>query len=41
MGEIEAESTSLPDKEVMSLLDVNANVTWLDCGAGDLAVAAN
>ena len=44
MGEIEAEdATALPDKEVMSLLDVNANVDLgLDLAAPvDLAVAAN
>src|SRR4051795_11210685 len=44
MDEIEAESaTSLPNKEVMSLLDVNANVDLgLDLAAPvDLAVAAN
>src|SRR5919112_3003255 len=44
MDEIEAEgATALPDKEVMSLLDVNANVDLgLDLAAPvDLAVAAN
>lgn len=44
MGEIEAEdATALPSKEVMSLLDVNANVDLgLDLAAPvDLAVAAN
>ena len=44
MGEIEAEdATALPNKEVMSLLDVNANVDLgLDLAAPvDLAVAAN
>jgi hypothetical protein len=44
MNEIEAEdATALPDKEVMSLLDVNANVDLgLDLAAPvDLAVAAN
>lgn len=44
MGEIEAEdATALPDKEVMSLLDINANVDLgLDLAAPvDLAVAAN
>ena len=44
MGEIEAEAaTALPDKEVMSLLDVNANVDLgLNLAAPvDLAVAAN
>src|SRR5213593_4322168 len=44
MDEIEAEdATSLPSKEVMSLLDVNANVDLgLDLAAPvDLAVAAN
>src|SRR6185312_10018914 len=44
MEEIEAEeATSLPNKEVMSLLDVNANVDLgLDLAAPvDLAVAAN
>src|ERR1700754_1417449 len=44
MDEIEAQdATSLPDKEVMSLLDVNANVDLgLDLAAPvDLAVAAN
>src|ERR671927_1452463 len=44
MDEIEAEeATSLPNKEVMSLLDVNANVDLgLDLAAPiDLAVAAN
>src|SRR3954451_3087564 len=44
MDEIEAESAvSLPNKEVMSLLDVNANVDLgLDLAAPvDLAVAAN
>src|SRR3954454_3588704 len=44
MDEIEAESaTSLPNKEVMSLLDVNANVDLgLNLAAPvDLAVAAN
>src|SRR6478672_10121992 len=44
MGEIEAEgATALPNKEVMSLLDVNANVDLgLDLAAPvDLAAAAN
>src|ERR1700750_3072182 len=44
MDEIEAEgAVSLPNKEVMSLLDVNANVDLgLDLAAPiDLAVAAN
>src|SRR3954468_12835130 len=44
MDEIEAEgATALPDKEVMSLLDVNANVDLgLDLAAPvDLAAAAN
>src|SRR3712207_9150216 len=44
MDEIEAEgATALPNKEVMSLLDVNANVDLgLDLAAPvDLAVAAN
>src|SRR6476660_795828 len=44
MDEIEAEgATSLPNKEVMSLLDVNANVDLgLDLAAPvDLAAAAN
>jgi hypothetical protein len=44
MDEVEAEAaTSLPDKEVMSLLDVNANVDLgLDLAAPvDLAAAAN
>src|ERR687894_2897637 len=44
MDEIEAEgATALPDKEVMSLLDVNANVDLgLNLAAPvDLAVAAN
>src|SRR5689334_12501435 len=44
MDEVEAEgATLLPDKEVMSLLDVNANVDLgLDLAAPvDLAVAAN
>src|SRR5919106_2812323 len=44
MQEIEAEdATALPNKEVMSLLDVNANVDLgLDLAAPvDLAVAAN
>ena len=44
MGEIDAEdATALPNKEVMSLLDVNANVDLgLDLAAPvDLAVAAN
>src|SRR3712207_2267501 len=44
MEEIEAEdATALPNKEVMSLLDVNANVDLgLDLAAPvDLAVAAN
>src|SRR3954467_10542949 len=44
MEEIEAEdATALPSKEVMSLLDVNANVDLgLDLAApADLAVAAN
>ena len=44
MEEVEAEgATALPDKEVMSLLDVNANVDLgLDLAAPvDLAVAAN
>ena len=44
MDEIEGEdATSLPNKEVMSLLDVNANVDLgLDLAAPvDLAVAAN
>ena len=44
MGEVEAEdATGLPDKEVMSLLDINANVDLgLDLAAPvDLAVAAN
>src|SRR3954451_24821991 len=44
MDEIEGEgATSLPNKEVMSLLDVNANVDLgLDLAAQvDLAVAAN
>src|SRR5690348_6435900 len=44
MDEVEAEgATALPDKEVMSLLDVNANVDLgLDLAAPvDLAVAAN
>src|SRR4051812_44982899 len=44
MDEIEAEgATALLNKEVMSLLDVNANVDlWLDLAAPvDLAAAAN
>src|SRR5881227_872617 len=44
MDEVEAEgATPLPDKEVMSLLDVNANVDLgLDLAAPvDLAAAAN
>ena len=44
MEEVEAEdATALPNKEVMSLLDVNANVDLgLDLAAPvDLAVAAN